>query len=113
MGYTLSYARRMNLTAMTPVPNMASTGFVLANPSGPKAEYLVYLPTGGDVSVDLSGTSGNLTVEWFNPENGSRGAYGTVVAGGNLTFTAPFNGDAVLYLYSTPDAETYTSYSSP
>ena len=107
MGYTLSYARRMNLTAMTPVPNMASTGFVLANPSGPKAEYLVYLPTGGDVTVDLSGTSGNLTVEWFNPENGSRGVYGTVVAGGNLTFTAPFNGDAVLYLYSTPDAETY------
>jgi len=32
--------------------------------------YLVYLPTGGTCSLDLSGVTGTFTVQWFNPRTG-------------------------------------------
>ena len=32
--------------------------------------YLVYLPTGGTTSLDLSGASGEFGVDWFDPRNG-------------------------------------------
>ena len=43
---------------MQPLPNRASTGYCLANPTGDHAEFLVYLPSGGNVTVDLSGGTG-------------------------------------------------------
>lgn len=100
MGYTLSYANRMDLAAMRPLPNLASTGYILANPNGTKSQYLIYLPSGGSVNVDLSGASGSLKIEWLNPSNGNYFDSGGTTGGGNRTFTAPFSGDAVLYLYS-------------
>jgi hypothetical protein len=100
MGYTLTYANRMNLAAMKPLPNLASSGYILANPNGGKSEYLVYLPSGGSVIVNLSGASGNLASEWLNLENGNVTTGSVTTGGGNRTLTAPFNGDAVLYLYS-------------
>ena len=70
MGYTRSYAERINLAAMTPRNDLCSTDYCLANPATSGAEYLVYLPDGGDVSVDLTSTAGEVQVEWFNPETG-------------------------------------------
>ena len=77
----------------------------LAQTPSTGAEYLVYAPSGGSFTVDLSAMpkSRTLAVEWFNPiyrrddrqrsyslrdppRNGSR---------------APFSGDAVLYLVDT------------
>jgi hypothetical protein len=98
MGYALSYANRMNLEAMTPNEQVASTGYCLANSSANNAEYLVYQPTGGSFSVDLSSASGTLEVEWLNPSNGQIINAGTVSGGGSHNFTPPFGGDAVLYL---------------
>jgi hypothetical protein len=84
---------------MTPQGDLASTGFCLANPATSGAEYLVYLPSGGKVTVNLIATSGSLSVEWFNPSTGSI-TPGVTTSGGTIrTFTAPFTGDAVLYLY--------------
>ncbi|MBM4048611.1 MAG: hypothetical protein FJ279_26205, partial [Planctomycetes bacterium] len=60
VGHTRSYATRMNLAAMTPRNDLASTQYCLANPG---REYLVYLPEGGEVTVDLTAASGTLTVE--------------------------------------------------
>ena len=51
LGYTLRYARRMDLAAMTPQSTLASTKFCLANPG---REYLVFLPGGGKVTSKLS-----------------------------------------------------------
>ncbi|MBE7554344.1 MAG: hypothetical protein HS126_25100 [Anaerolineales bacterium] len=99
MGYTLNYANRMNLAAMTPRGDLCSTGYCLANPAASGAEYLVYLPTGGKVTVNLSAVSGELSVEWFNPSTGAAFAGGSTPGGASRSFTAPFNGDAVLYLY--------------
>jgi hypothetical protein len=40
--------------------------------------YLVYLPSGGTTSLDLSGASGQFTVEWFDPRNGGSLKKGSV-----------------------------------
>ena len=36
----------------------------------PGEVWVVYLPQGGEVSVDLSAEQGNCTAEWFNPRTG-------------------------------------------
>lgn len=98
MGYTLSYANRMDLATMVPQPDLATTRYCLAR-RGKKGEYLVYAPAGGTFVVNLSGTPGRLKVEWFNPTTGK--VVSRRVADGNAvrSFTTPFAGDAVLYLF--------------
>jgi hypothetical protein len=99
LGYILSYANRINLAAMSPHNDLASSGYCLASPVTNGAEYLVYLPSGGSVVVDLSATSETLNVEWFNPEDGMILEKGTETGGGERVFVSPFGNDAVLYLY--------------
>jgi hypothetical protein len=60
-----------------------------------------YLPADSMVAVDLSATSGELAVEWFNPSTGETSAGEPVAGGASRSFTAPFSGDAVLYLYQS------------
>jgi hypothetical protein len=101
LGYTLTYANRFNLVAMIPQSNLASTGYCLANAVENGAEYLVYLPSGGTVVVDLSASKGDLFVEWFNPGDGlSIGGIKTE-GGGYRSFITPFEGDAVLYIHGS------------
>lgn len=100
LGYTLTYARRMNMAAMLPRPDLASTGYALANPTPNEAEYLVYAPSGGKVTVDLSISSGELMVEWLNPNTGIMIDGIKTTGGGRRLFISPFNGDSVLYLSS-------------
>ena len=95
MGYTLTYASKMDLASATPHDDLASTKYCLANPG---TEYLVYLPDGGKVKVDLSAASGTLAVEWFNPNTGETVSAEEITGGGIQEFTAPFSGDAVLYV---------------
>jgi hypothetical protein len=99
MGYILSYANRMNLAAMTPHGELASSGYALATPSASNGEYLVYLPSGGSTTVNLSASSGTLNVEWFNPGKGTTTIADPVVGGSTISFSPPFSGDAVLYIY--------------
>jgi len=67
LGYARSYADRMNLLAMRPNGELASSSYCLANPVQANAEYLVSLPSGGSVTVNLSASAESLTVEWFLP----------------------------------------------
>ena len=103
MGQTLRYARRMNLAAMRPRGNLASTKYCLANPVKTGSEYLVYLPDGGMVTVDLSAAHGRLAVEWFDCATGKTSSDETVDGGAKRDFTAPFAGATVLYLRATTD----------
>lgn len=102
LGYTRDYANRMNLAKMSPHDSLSSSGYCLANPAGTSAEYLVYLPDGGATTINLSGISGHLTVEWFNPAAGVTVPGGTTTGGATRSFTSPFGGDAVLYIWSVP-----------
>lgn len=96
MGHTLTMARRVNLAAMVPRRDLASSGYCLADPG---KKYLVYLPSGGTGAVDLSAASGTLAVEWLHPVEGKVTPGGRTAGGAKRSFTAPFSGDAVLYIY--------------
>jgi hypothetical protein len=95
LGQTRRLAERVNLGAMAPAKDLASTGYCLADPA---REYLIYVPKGGKATVDLSAAKGELTVEWFNPTNEKTVAGDRVPGGARRDFTAPFEGPAVLYL---------------
>jgi hypothetical protein len=55
--------------------------------------HLLYLPKGGQASIDLTGESGNFEVTWFNPRSGGplqKGTVTSVRAGTpNLSLGAP------------------------
>ena len=97
MGHTLWFARRMNLAEMTPRPSLASSRYCLAHPG---CEYLVYLPQGGKVTVDLKQARGKLSYEWFDSNQGIILKRGTTNSGRKIDFNAPFKGPAVLYIFS-------------
>jgi hypothetical protein len=95
MGQARRLAERSNLAALAPAPDLASTTFCLAHPG---AEYIVYLPDGGDVTVDLKAAKGELAVQWFDPGRDRTVAAGPVVGGARREFKPPFAGAAVLSL---------------
>jgi hypothetical protein len=95
MGQTRRFAERMDLAAMTPRGDLASTRFCLASLG---RRYLVYLPEGGHATVDLSGAKGDFTVEWHNPRSGNAAPARPIAGGARRELAAPFDGDAVLYL---------------
>jgi hypothetical protein len=99
MEYTLQYSKLVDLLSMLPSSELCSSGYCLINPG---LEYLIYLPSGGTVRVDLSAASGNFVVSWFSPLTGKTTSGGTVSAGIPVLFTSPINGDAVLYLQAMP-----------
>lgn len=96
MGVTRQLAQRINLAAMTPRGDLASTNYCLANPG---QEYVIYLPEGGEVTVDLSAKNGPVAVEWINPQTGDKRDGGKAHGGAKRTFLAPFKGNAVIYLH--------------
>jgi hypothetical protein len=98
MGDTRRWAERVNLAAMTPHDALSSTAYCLAHPAARGAEYLVYLPTGGPVSVDLSAAAGELAVTWCSAADGRTVRAGAVSGGARRDLRSPFTGDAVLWL---------------
>src|SRR5437016_9017275 len=98
LGYILRYSRKLNLASVTPHRSLCSTGYCLAQTPSVGAEYLIYAPSGGSFTVNLSATTRVLNVEWFDPSSGSTTSGGSVSGGSTQTFTPPFSGDAVLYL---------------
>jgi hypothetical protein len=108
MGHTLAYANRINLADMSPRGDLAASSYCLANVG---QEYLVYVPSirkllwqsRPKTTVNLSGAPGTFLVEWFNPLTGQI-TEGPAVEGGNaVSLTAPFRGDAVLYIRRRAD----------
>lgn len=95
MGNTRTYALRMNLAAMAPHDELSSSRYCLANPG---AEYLIFLPEGYEVHVDLTGSKRTYSAEWMHPVTGITIGGGTVTGGIKPDFFVPFAGPAVLYL---------------
>ena len=105
MGYVRTYAEKINLAKMIPQNGLASTGFCLAYKTSSEGEYLVYLPDGGSVTVDLSSSQGEFFVEWFNAGSGNIVDGGKVDGGSNRSFKAPFGGHAALYIFEKSGAK--------
>ncbi|MBI4324380.1 MAG: hypothetical protein HY674_03875 [Chloroflexi bacterium] len=98
MGHTRRYAERLDLAKATPQSALASTGYCLAVPG---QAYLVYLPQGGRLTMDLSASKANFAAEWFDPKTATAQAGQRVIGGDRREFDAPFPGEAVLYLRAT------------
>ena len=93
MCYTRQWSEKVNLNAVVPRDDLASTTFCLADVG---QEYLVYLPEGGEVDVDLA--AGTFGVEWFNPSAGESITGTSVLGGEHVQLCAPFEGHAVVHL---------------
>ena len=95
MGQTRKLAERINLAAMEPRPELASTGYCLANAG---VEYLVYQPDPGE-SFSVEVKAGTYRYEWFNPMKDAVTNTGRLeTADDRQQFKAPFEQEAVLYL---------------
>jgi hypothetical protein len=104
LGYILRYSRKLNLANVAARGGLCSTGYCLAQTPAVGAEYLVYAPSGGSFTVDLSAMSASrkLAVEWFNPSTGEATGGEPITAGSAAqSFGPSFAGDAVLYLVDT------------
>ncbi len=96
MGSVRKLANRIDLLAMVPRNELTSSRYCLANPG---KKYLVYLPKGGRVTVDLTTARGAFAVEWVYPVDGTVTQSQSALGGGKRAFKAPFSGDAVLYIW--------------
>jgi Putative collagen-binding domain of a collagenase len=85
----------MGLVSARPLPELASTGYCLANP---EREFVVYLPEGDSATVDLTRMKGTLRAEWMQPVEGTVVPGGTVAGGKSTRLDVPFVGPAALYL---------------
>jgi hypothetical protein len=85
LGYTLTLATTWPLAAMTPRPDLASTGLCLTG----AAHYVVFIRHGGKVTVDLRQTPESLTVTWLNPALGRAWEDGVIAGGTPRTLRAP------------------------
>jgi hypothetical protein len=87
LGYARRYAQRIDLATMVPRDDLASTGYCLAHPG---VAYLVYLPSGGSVTVDLRAATRTMRVEWFSPTTGETIDGETIMGGTGIEFNEPF-----------------------
>jgi hypothetical protein len=79
--HAIPFWEMRNADELVDNPKHENSRFCLVKPN---EVYLVYLPTGGTTTLDLSGASGEFAVEWFNPRTGGplrRGSVATVKAG--------------------------------
>jgi hypothetical protein len=93
MGYARQLAERVDIAALQPRDALASSRYCLANPG---KKYLVYLPDGGEVSVDLSAAVGALHVEWVDPRSGKSRPGEATEGGAKRSIRAPDTKDWVL-----------------
>lgn len=95
MGVTRKVAERVDLASMLPLPDLASSRYCLAAPG---RQYVVFVPGGGEVTVNLSDAKGKFKVEWVHPVEGTSQDGGIVEGGAQRNLKAPFGGDATLLL---------------
>ncbi len=75
MGRARAISQQIDLRHFTPAPNLASTGYCLAN-SGKK--YLVYRPTGSKRDVTIQCQAGKYDVTWIDAATGKPVSHSSV-----------------------------------
>jgi hypothetical protein len=94
MGFTLQWARQVNLAAMVPKVELASTSYCLAEVG---REYLIYQPEGGRFNAHLE--SGSYEARWYDCAAGNGPEPLRVRSpNGCVRLEPPFEGDALLHL---------------
>ncbi len=95
LGQVLRISRQVALEKMIPAGELASSGYCLARKG---AEYLIYVPAGESVSVDLAGASGAYSVRWIGLLEGDGQPSEAASGGARRSFSAPVPEAAILYL---------------
>ncbi len=87
----------MNLIEMEPSSDLTSTGYALSNRDN---EYLILQPNATSEPFTAILEAGTYSVEWFDVERREthKAENVTVRSQGDIRFTIPFDGPAVLYL---------------
>ena len=101
LGVTEQLSQSLDMARLVPAGDLASTGYCLADVKR-GTQYVVYLPRGGDVTVDLSASPATMSAQWVDPDTGVVTSTGSVAGRGKRSFSAPGNGDAVLVLRAGP-----------
>jgi hypothetical protein len=95
LGHAIAFTKRMDLARATPQDALASSGFCLADPG---ISYLVFVPGGGEITVNLADAQGTFAVEWHHPATNETKQAEPVKGGEPRTLPSPFEGDSVLFL---------------
>jgi hypothetical protein len=97
---------------MQPMNNLLMSGeaYIFAKPG---EVYSAYLPNGGQIEIDLTGTSSFFDGIWFDPADGTTQNIGSIQGGMERIFTAPDNQDWVLLLDLSPMSPTATDTVMP
>jgi hypothetical protein len=105
LGFACSLAGRVDMAAMLPRADLASTEYCLASLKPGEEAFILYLPTRNGGSLDLSGCRGTFSVELLDTRSG-RYLPGEDVAGGETRrFVHPYDKDSVLHVRRKSDAE--------
>jgi hypothetical protein len=97
MGVARRLADKVELAAMKPNKELASSGYCLVNPG---KEYLAYLPNGSELTIDLSTAVGSMTVEWIDPHSGNAKSAPPVSGGAARVLKAPAQSNWVVHVHS-------------
>ncbi len=99
MGYVLEWSGKIDLAAMTPRGDLASSKYCLANPG---KEYLVYLPA-PEANVSLELPAGNYSTVWFDTVSGKEEeAKSLKHTGGSPKLRTPFASDLLMHVRRIP-----------
>jgi hypothetical protein len=100
LGATRVVAERLRLARMKPQGRLASSRYCLADPS-PGGSYLVFVPDGKSVTVDLSRTPGALRADWIGPDTGAVLRRRSIAGGAKRTLRLPWSAPAVVLIHRT------------
>ena len=106
IGQSRAYSQFLNLRTMFPSTTLCSKDFCLGSQG---SDYLVYLPSAGQVSIDLSAATVNFLTAWFDPVTGQTISGDSVSGGKRTTFTSPIRGQSVLQISPERPASGQTS----
>jgi hypothetical protein len=94
LGALYDFFAELPFWKMQPFDGVIGEAAVALAESG--SSYVVYLPRGGRVAVDLTAAGGPLLARWFNPRDGTFGPAFSVPGGQSADFTAPGDHDWTL-----------------
>jgi hypothetical protein len=100
IDHAAAFMRGIKPWEMTPSDALTKSGtaYAMASSTG----LMAYLPSGGEVTLDLSAMRGPLSARWYSPLDGRFSDPILVRAGGAGRLTAPGPGDWVLLVETRP-----------
>lgn len=100
MGRVREFAEQLDLAKLTPRPDLASTGYCLADTSPNQLQYIVFVPKGNRVTVQLGAFKGQVNVEWISAATGKRYLDKSIAGGARHDFASKVPAPVILRCYA-------------